>query len=116
MADDTKDRIHRKVDRASRFPEGRGKVFRTLWVIGGVTVILAGLAMTVLPGPALIVLPLGIAMLAAEFDWARRLLGASIDRGVDVQRRLARPDTKTKIVSGLVVAGAIAAVAFIVLR
>ena len=116
MADDTKERIHRTVDRVSRFSEGRGKVFRTLWVIAGVTVILAGLAMTVFPGPAMIVIPVGIAMLAAESVSARRLLDASIDRGVDVQRRLARADIKTKIAAGLVVAGGVAAVAFIVLR
>jgi tellurite resistance protein TerC len=41
-------------------------------VVGG-TVILLGLAMTVLPGPAIIVVPLGFAILATEFAWARRV-------------------------------------------
>jgi uncharacterized protein (TIGR02611 family) len=40
----------------------------------GFTVLLAGLAMTVLPGPAFIVIPAGIAILATEFVWAKRLL------------------------------------------
>jgi tellurite resistance protein TerC len=30
--------------------------------------------MIVLPGPALVVLPAGLALLATEFVWARRLL------------------------------------------
>lgn len=42
-------------------------------VIGG-TITLIGLLLVVLPGPAFIVLPLGLAILGAEFLWARRLL------------------------------------------
>lgn len=42
-------------------------------VIGG-TVVLIGVAMIVLPGPAVIVIPAGLAILATEFVWARRLL------------------------------------------
>jgi uncharacterized protein (TIGR02611 family) len=40
----------------------------------GFTVLLVGLAMVVLPGPAIVVIPLGLAILATEFVWARRLL------------------------------------------
>lgn len=39
----------------------------------GTTVILIGLAMLLLPGPALLVIPFGIAILGLEFAWARRL-------------------------------------------
>jgi hypothetical protein len=39
----------------------------------GFSVILIGLAMIVLPGPAFIVVPLGVAILASEFAWARRV-------------------------------------------
>ena len=39
-------------------------------VIGG-TVLAVGVAMLVLPGPAFAVIPLGLAILAAEFAWAR---------------------------------------------
>ena len=42
-------------------------------VVGG-TVLLAGIAMVVLPGPAFLVIPLGLAILATEFIWARRWL------------------------------------------
>lgn len=40
-------------------------------VIGG-TVILLGLAMIFLPGPGLLVIPMGLIILATEFVWARR--------------------------------------------
>jgi uncharacterized protein (TIGR02611 family) len=43
-------------------------------LIVGVTVVVLGIAMLVLPGPAFIVIPLGLGILAAEFHWARRLL------------------------------------------
>ncbi len=42
-------------------------------VVGG-TILLAGVAMLMLPGPAFIVIPLGLAILATEFVWARWLL------------------------------------------
>lgn len=40
----------------------------------GSTVLLAGLAMIVLPGPAVVVIPAALAILAVEFMWARRWL------------------------------------------
>jgi hypothetical protein len=42
-------------------------------VIGG-TILLIGIAMIVLPGPAVVAIPLGLAVLATEFLWARRWL------------------------------------------
>ena len=42
-------------------------------IIGG-TVVLIGVALIVLPGPAFIVIPIGLAILATEFAWARRAL------------------------------------------
>ena len=40
----------------------------------GFTVLFIGIAMIVLPGPAFIVIPAGIGILATEFVWARSLL------------------------------------------
>jgi uncharacterized protein (TIGR02611 family) len=42
-------------------------------VIGG-TVVLIGIALLVLPGPAIVVIPMGLGILALEFAWARRWL------------------------------------------
>jgi tellurite resistance protein TerC len=40
----------------------------------GLTILLIGVAMTVLPGPAFIVIPIGLGILATEFAWARRTI------------------------------------------
>ena len=63
---------------------GRGSPVRKV-IIGliGTTVLVIGVALVVLPGPAFIVIPVGLAILATEFVWARRL----IERGRDMLRR-----------------------------
>jgi uncharacterized protein (TIGR02611 family) len=43
-------------------------------VVIGVTLLIIGVAMLVLPGPGLLVLYLGLAVLASEFVWARQWL------------------------------------------
>lgn len=47
---------------------------RIVVTLVGVTVILIGIALIFLPGPATVVIPLGIAILGIEFAWARRWL------------------------------------------
>ena len=51
-----------------------GHARRVIIFIIGSTVLLIGIAMIVLPGPAFIVIPLGLAILATEFVWAKRWL------------------------------------------
>lgn len=40
----------------------------------GFTVLLIGLAMVALPGPAVVVIPIGLGILASEFIWAKKIL------------------------------------------
>ncbi len=47
---------------------------RLVILVVGITVLLIGIAMIVLPGPAVVVIPLGLSILAAEFAWAKRWL------------------------------------------
>jgi tellurite resistance protein TerC len=57
------------------------KIF--IGIIGG-TVLMIGIALIVLPGPAFIVIPIGLAILATEFAWARRAVArakAMVRRG-----------------------------------
>ena len=49
-------------------------VRRVIVSVVGATVLLIGVALLVLPGPAFIVIPLGLAILATEYAWARRWL------------------------------------------
>jgi len=47
---------------------------RAIVIVVGFTVLVLGIVLIVLPGPAVLVIPLGLAILATEFVWARRLL------------------------------------------
>jgi len=53
-----------------------GQAKRAVTAIVGATVLLIGIALVVLPGPAFVVIPVGLAILASEFLWARKLLEA----------------------------------------
>ena len=47
---------------------------RIIILIIGLTVVVIGIALIVLPGPAFIVIPAGLAILGTEFVWAKRIL------------------------------------------
>jgi len=47
---------------------------RVIKIVMGFTVLAAGVAMLVLPGPGIVTIMLGLAILGAEYVWARRLL------------------------------------------
>lgn len=49
---------------------------RIVVAVIGATIVLIGIAMIVIPGPAFIVIPSGLAILGAEFAWARHWLRA----------------------------------------
>ena len=50
------------------------QVRKLVVLVTGAAVVLAGIALLFLPGPAVVVIPLGLALLGTEFVWARRLL------------------------------------------
>lgn len=51
------------------------RVVRRVAVLAiGSTVLLFGITLIVLPGPAILVIPLGLGILGLEFAWARRWL------------------------------------------
>jgi uncharacterized protein (TIGR02611 family) len=50
------------------------QVRRVFLVIAGFTLLFAGVAMLVTPGPGMFAIFLGLGLLAAEFVWARRLM------------------------------------------
>ena len=51
---------------------GLPRLRKLIVAVIGVTILLIGVAMVVLPGPAFIVIPVGLGLLATEFAWARR--------------------------------------------
>ena len=56
-------------------------------VIGG-SIVLLGIAMVVLPGPAIVVIPLGLGVLGLEFAWARYWLRKLRNTASDVVNRV----------------------------
>ena len=58
----------------------RGGVF-----LVGMALLVAGAAMLVLPGPGIAVILLGLVVLSAEFQWAKRMLVWARDRGRDLK-------------------------------
>jgi tellurite resistance protein TerC len=56
-------------------------------IIGG-TVLAVGMAMVVLPGPAMLVIPVGLGILGLEFAFARRWLKTLKEKGAYVAGRV----------------------------
>ena len=63
-----------------------GQAKRLIVIVIGFTTLAAGIAMIVLPGPAIVVIPIGLAILATEFIWARKLLNRVKERIVRIRR------------------------------
>jgi tellurite resistance protein TerC len=55
--------------------------------LAGGIVLLVGIAMIVLPGPAIVVIPLGLGILGLEFPFARRWLRVVREKGLSWWRR-----------------------------
>ncbi|RKQ91732.1 uncharacterized protein (TIGR02611 family) [Solirubrobacter pauli] len=93
----------------------RSRIARLGFVIVGFTVLFAGIAMMVLPGPAFAVIPIGLAILSLEFAWAARLLDVALEQA-EKARASAKETTKTqRIVVAVASVLAVAAIAAAVL-
>jgi tellurite resistance protein TerC len=66
---------------------------RIVIAVVGATVLAVGIAMMVLPGPAFIVIPIGLGILGLEFAWARRWLKAAKDRAEALARSVRSAST-----------------------
>jgi uncharacterized protein (TIGR02611 family) len=88
----------------------RSKPVRALYVVAGFTVLLAGLAMLVTPGPAFVVIPIGLALLSLEFAWAETLLQRAIEQGEKAKQKAADTTATQRVLSGIATALGIGAV------
>jgi uncharacterized protein (TIGR02611 family) len=87
----------------------RGRFYRIGFAIVGATVTLVGIAMLVTPGPAFVVIPIGLAMLALEFAWAERMLDRALDQAEIAARKAAETTRTQRILGAIATALAIAA-------
>jgi uncharacterized protein (TIGR02611 family) len=93
----------------------RHLLFRFLFGVTGSVVLAAGLVMLVTPGPAFVLIPIGLAMLSMEFVWAERLLDKSLEQAAKAQQKAAETTTKQRVLVAIATALAIAAAGLAVL-
>jgi uncharacterized protein (TIGR02611 family) len=62
--------------------------------IVGFAVLLAGVAMLVLPGPGIVVILAGLAILATEYMWAERMLAEAKRRAIQAKDVVTRKNSK----------------------
>ena len=89
----------------------RSRVVRILFVVVGFTLLLAGLAMLVAPGPAFVVIPIGLAILSLEFTWAEHMLDKSLEQADKAAQKASETTTTQRVLVGAATALGIAAVA-----
>lgn len=75
------------------FPQTVQQVKRWLKIASGFTLLAIGIVMLVTPGPGWVVIFAGLALLAAEYVWARRLLQRLKDSGTRL-RNAVMPSSK----------------------
>ncbi|GGO82529.1 TIGR02611 family protein [Wenjunlia tyrosinilytica] len=90
----------------------RSRPLHVTWQVGvflvGVAIIVAGMAMLVLPGPGWVAIFLGLAVLGTEFVWAQRALRWSKEQATKAAHKALDPRTRRRnlafLVAGLLLA------------
>lgn len=89
----------------------KGFVYKSAWVTAGIIVLVAGLAMVVLPGPALVIIPIGLAMLSLQFAWAENLLEHALARAAGAGEAAKALSRRQKILGAAAIVLGVACVA-----
>ena len=90
--------IERVRERKERHKE-RSRLYRAAFVLIAIGVVALGLVLLPLPGPGWLIIALGLAMLALEFDRAERLLEVVLERLEQVGDRAAKAGPVGKVVT-----------------
>ena len=90
----------------------RHPLYRIAFGTGGVVVTLAGLVMLVTPGPAFVLIPIGLAMLSMEFAWAAVALDKALEQAQEAQAKAANASPLQRVLSIVAALLAIAALVF----
>ena len=88
----------------------RSRIVRAAVALAGFVVVLAGLAMIPLPGPGLLIVAGGLAILALEFAWAERWLERTIEQVDAAGDKVKRASRAQQVILGLLVVLAVVAV------
>jgi uncharacterized protein (TIGR02611 family) len=87
----------------------RNVIYRVAFALTGLIVLLAGVAMLVLPGPAFVVIPIGLAMLALEFAWAENMLEKALERAEAAKGAVKKTSRAQRIFGAMAIALGVAA-------
>lgn len=104
IAEPAKPKLVKRLEAQRDRHRDRPVVVRALYVVIGFTLVLGGLAMLVLPGPAFLVIPIGLALLSLEFAWAENLLGRALEQGEVAKRKAAETTKIQRILTATAVA------------
>ena len=103
-------KLVRKLQDKRETHKDRHPVIRVAFVLAGLTLVLGGAALVVLPGPAFVVIPIGLALLSLEFRWAGRLLDKSLVKADEAKDKAANASRTSKLLTASGVACAAVAV------
>ncbi|MCW3010916.1 MAG: hypothetical protein JWO90_1320 [Solirubrobacterales bacterium] len=82
----------------------RGRLYRGAFVVAGFVLLLGGIAMLALPGPAFVVIPIGLAILSLQFAWAETLLERSLVEADKAKRKAQETTPRQRVLSAFAVA------------
>ena len=87
----------------------RGRFYRIGFALVGAAILIGGVIMLVTPGPAFVLIPIGLAMLSLEFVWAEKLVEGAREQAQIAQAKAAQTTRTQRILVGI--AGVLAAAA-----
>jgi uncharacterized protein (TIGR02611 family) len=99
------DRLHERRVRHRQ----RSRLYRYSFAATGALVTFGGVVLLVAPGPAFVVIPAGLAMLAMEFEWAERRLVWAILKGEQAREAAAAASPARKALAAAATIAAVAA-------
>src|SRR5918998_3041225 len=107
-------KLVRRLQERRETHKDRSRVVRIGFVVFGLVVLVAGLVMLVTPGPAFVLIPIGLAILSLEFAWAGRLLDKSLEKADDAKRKAEEASRTQKLLTAGATLCAVVAAAIVI--
>ena len=101
MHDDSRPKFIQRLEARRHEHAGRGLAYRVAFGFAGAVVLVAGVIMLVTPGPAFVLIPIGLAMLSMEFAWAAIALDKALAKAQAAQEKAARTSTRERVLGAL---------------
>ena len=107
-------KLVRKLQERRETHKDRHLAVRFAFAAVGIALVVAGLIMLITPGPAFVIIPVGLAILSLEFAWAGRLLDKSLEKADDAKRKAQEASRTQKLLSVAATVCAVAAAVVVV--